>query len=261
MSSAKEKSRLMADEKDVKLIPYDPLTSTLSSECSSGFLSFYQPYKSSKGCYAIDVECVATGVSHDARAVAHVAIVDQWCRLVLNVYVKPKEKVVSYLTDLTGLTKDNVDGGISLEECVEMVKNILSPTDILVGQNILKDVTWLTLIEGRDFGSVIDLSGLWRVFNPNFKNYSYFSLYHKAKCLLDYDHTGPHDPLIDSLLSMQLYNLYCQLQHYPSELRYAYQLLLQTPVEKSFSQKNGGIYDGVCMGLRKTCKCGDPFLY
>jgi len=250
----------MMEEKDVKLIPYDPLTSKLSAECSGEFLSFYQPFKVSKECFAIDVECVATGTSHDARAVAHVAIVDQWCRLILNVYVKPKEKVVSYLTDLTGLSKEKVNQGVSLEECRSLVKKILPTTALLVGQSVTKDTEWLGLKEGVDFAGVIDLNGLWRAFHPTYKNYSYFSLHHKSKCLLGYVHVGAHDPITDALIGMQLYNLYTQLEHYPSELNAAYQLLLQMPRDESFAQKNG-TYDGVCMGQKKTCKCGSPFVY
>jgi RNA exonuclease 4 len=262
MATGKLQSRAkQMEEKDVKLIPYDPLTSTLSSDTSGEFLSFYQPFKSSKECFAIDVECVATGTSHDARAVAHVAIVDQWCRLILNVYVKPKTKVVSYLPDLTGLSKEVVDGGISLEACIALVKKVLPSSAILVGQSVTKDIEWLSLKEGVDFAGVIDLNGLWRVFHPSYKNYSYFSLHHKSKCLLGYDHVGPHHPITDALISMQLYNLYTQLEHYPSELNAAYSCLLQTPQSDSFSKKVDGIYEGVCMGQKKTCKCGDPFLY
>ena len=52
---------------------------------------------------SIDVECVATGRRHDARSVALVAIVDEDERVLLRRKVKPSEKIVSYLTPLTGL--------------------------------------------------------------------------------------------------------------------------------------------------------------
>jgi len=38
--------------------------------------------------YSIDVECVATGTQHNARAVAQVALVDEWQRPVFNVLIK-----------------------------------------------------------------------------------------------------------------------------------------------------------------------------
>jgi len=257
MSETKTTHCSTIETKDLKLIPSSPLTSKISFNKE---VSSYQPFKSSKECFAIDVECVATGTSHNARAVAHVAIVDQRCRVVLNVYVKPKDPVISYLQDLTGLSQEKVDQGISLTECTSLIKKVLPATAYLVGQSVLKDIEWLNLKEGVDFAGVIDLNGLWRAFHPTYKTYSYSSLHHKSKCLLGYVHVGPHDPTTDSLIGMQLYNLYTQLQHYPSELHVAYQLLLQTPRDQSFAQKYG-TYEGVCMGDKKTCKCGSPFVY
>lgn len=55
--------------------------------------------------YCIDVECVATGIQHNARAVAQVAMVDQWSRVVYNAYIKQDVPVVSYLTEIHGLTE------------------------------------------------------------------------------------------------------------------------------------------------------------
>ena len=56
--------------------------------------------------FSIDVECVATGVQHNARSVAQVALVDEWARPVFNVYVKQDLPVHSYITELTGLTAE-----------------------------------------------------------------------------------------------------------------------------------------------------------
>jgi len=179
---------------------------------------------------------------------------------VLNIYVKPKDKVFSYLTGLTGLTEAQVSKGVSLEQATKMIKSVLPPTAILIGQNILKDVEWLNLKEEQDFAGMMDLAGLWRVFNAKFKNYSYFSLHHKANALLGYKHVGPHDPATDAILSIQLYNLYKQLEHYPAQVAFAHELLLNTSVDESFAKKYA-TYDGVCMGQKKTCKCGSPFFF
>ena len=78
--------------------------------------------------FCIDVECVATGqgpslqaprcatlthlpagVSHNARSVAQVALVDEWGRPVFNVFVKQDLPVSSYITELTGLGKDTLE--------------------------------------------------------------------------------------------------------------------------------------------------------
>ena len=56
--------------------------------------------------YSIDVECVASGISHNARSVAQVAMVDEWQRPIFNAYIKQELPVFSYISELTGLTKE-----------------------------------------------------------------------------------------------------------------------------------------------------------
>ena len=74
--------------------------------------------------YALDVECVATGKTHNDRAVAQIGLVDAYGRCVLNVYVKPKKEVVSYLTPLTGLTAALIDErGVPLEEAIRVLRS------------------------------------------------------------------------------------------------------------------------------------------
>ena len=114
--------------------------------------------------FSIDVECVATGNEHNARDVAQIALVDQFERCLLNVYVKPPEgkKVHSYLTPLTGITEDVLSAhGVPLEDAMQHVRAALPPHAVLVGQNIAKDVEWLRLEEGKDFTSLVDLAGVW----------------------------------------------------------------------------------------------------
>lgn len=141
--------------------------------------------------YSIDVECVATSVQHNGRSIAQVALVDEWSRLVFSVYVKQDLPVLSYITELTGLTKEILDEhGIPLglrvrkllfvftthskmhfsvfvaAEALALLRAHLPPNAILVGQNIQKDVQWLQLAEGVDYFSLVDISGLFRIWNP-----------------------------------------------------------------------------------------------
>ena len=74
------------------------------------------------------MECVATGVEHNARAVAQIALVDQFERCLLNVFVKPPEgaTVHSYLTPLTGLTKELIEAhGVPLPEAIQRLRAAL----------------------------------------------------------------------------------------------------------------------------------------
>jgi hypothetical protein len=56
---------------------------------------------------------------------------------------------------------------------------------------------------------MLDLSGLFRVWNPAYGNWSVFGQDHLAKVLLGWDggHAG-HDAVGDAVKSMRLFNLY-----------------------------------------------------
>eukprot|EP00958_Prasinococcus_capsulatus_P010394 scaffold1012_cov418-Prasinococcus_capsulatus_cf.AAC.10 len=109
--------------------------------------------------FSIDVECVATGKEHNARAVAQIALVNAAEQPVLNLYVKPAAPVESYLTPLTGLTKEILDKyGTSFEEALAILKQHLPRNAVICGQNIRSDIQWLQLTE-EDYGSLIDLAG------------------------------------------------------------------------------------------------------
>jgi len=95
--------------------------------------------------------------------------------------------------------------GVSFAQAVAAVRQCLPRTATLVGQNVGQDIEWLQLKEGTDFKAcappillvvdsqmhstspcqqphqgtavllaqgLIDLQGLWRVYNPKYKNYT-----------------------------------------------------------------------------------------
>ena len=216
--------------------------------------------------FSIDVECVATGKEHNARAVAQIALVDQYERCLLNVFVRPPEgaQVHSYLTPLTGLTKELIDAhGVPLPEAIERLRATLPRHAVRVGQNIAKDVQWLNLVEGSDFASMVDLAGLWRVWNAQYKSWSVFGQDHLVKTLLGAEVAAQHDAASDALKSVRLFNYYQWLQTSQgggeAALEHAKARLLQTTPEPSFAKLNPS-FEGCCMGNRKTCTCGAPFL-
>ena len=119
----------------------------------------------------------------------------------MNLYVQPVKAVTSYLAPLTGLSKELIEEkGIPLEEALEKLKEHLPKNAILgaprrgagakshhgsafdrecvwcaaVGQNIGKDVEWCRLERGVDFGDMIDLAPLFRVFDNSHGKYQYF---------------------------------------------------------------------------------------
>jgi RNA exonuclease 4 len=73
--------------------------------------------------YSIDVECVATTMGHNGRAIAQISLIDQQCNCVLNLYVKPDVAVTSYMTPLTGVTEESLSQyGIDLPTAIATLK-------------------------------------------------------------------------------------------------------------------------------------------
>jgi RNA exonuclease 4 len=210
--------------------------------------------------FSIDVECVASGVQHNARSIAQVALVDEWNRPIFNVLIKQDVPVASYITELTGLTKELLDAhGLPLAEALALLRAYLSPDAILVGQNILKDVQWLQLAEGIDYRQLIDLSALLRVWNVGRGEYTTFSQDHCAKVWLGIGEREHHNAVEDAMISMSLFNTYRFVQWDANRLYQLQQATLAAPKIPGFSAKHP-VIDGCCMGNRKLCSCGAAFL-
>jgi len=210
--------------------------------------------------FSIDVECVATGPTHNDREVAQIAIVDASERVLLNVLVKPNAAVMSYLTPLTGITADVLnDRGVTLDEALVLVREALPRTAVVVGQGVLKDVEeWLALERGRDYEDLIDLTGIWRVWNEKFKSWSVFSQDHLVRCLLGTTVDATHDAAGDCVKSVRLYRHYLSVKDDAEALKREQDKLLAVAPEPSFSRRFPS-FEGVCQGNRKTCTCGAPF--
>lgn len=63
----------------------------------------------------------------------------------------------------------------------------------------------------------------------------------------------------DAVKSIRLFNLYGQMQANPELWQQLQQKLLDSTPDPSFAKQNPS-FEGVCMGGRKTCTCGAPFL-
>ena len=211
--------------------------------------------------FSIDVECVAIGKQHNARAVGQIALVDEMERVILNLYVRPEVPVVSYLTPLTGLNRESLEGfGIPLSAALDTLRHHLPSDAILVGQSIRNDVEWLDLEEGIDFASMVDLAGLYKVWNTRYGSWTIFSLEHLANVILGIPPSGqPHNAVDDAVKSIKLFNYYRQFGQNLTIWEMKQRALLKTRAPMSFSRRFPR-FEGVCMGNRKLCTCGAPFL-
>ena len=71
---------------------------------------------------AIDVECVATGYTHEDRAPCSVAVVDEQCQLIFSSLIKPIGKCVSDLYAFTGLRLSELDQAPTYDEVMAKVR-------------------------------------------------------------------------------------------------------------------------------------------
>jgi RNA exonuclease 4 len=202
---------------------------------------------------------VATSTQHTGRSVAQISLVNEIGQPVLNKYIKQELPVVSYLTALTGITKEVLEANAeSFDDATATLRKNLPTNSILVGYNILKDVQWLGLVEGVDFSHLIDLSALFRVWNVQRHEFTGFSQDHCAMVWLGIANRVNHDAVTDATISMYLFNAYRSTQYDTMRLAQLQHMTLTAPRVMSFSARFPEI-DGCCMGNRKNCKCGAPF--
>lgn len=218
--------------------------------------------------YSIDVECVAIGNGwYDKdRYPCRVSLVDGIGECVLDSIIKLEgnDQIVSYLTPLTGVTKEICEEkGRPLQEVVEQVKSHLSIDAVIVGQSIEHDIKWLGLVKGKDYKDSFDIALMFRQALPDLKSlqensslspapiyYRCFSLRHTCLHLLFIDiQKNEHDPVIDARYSMKLFQKYKDSG--PSELRAIRDTLNRAPVTSSFAKSNP-LIDGVCMNARSV---------
>jgi hypothetical protein len=262
--------------------------------------------------FSIDVECIATGYGSCAKGIndgcgnegknaegvpasqynelshrypGRVAMVDSEGNLLADIVIRPPKDgagVVSYLTPLTGLTKEKCLGpeAKSLEEAVSMVKSLLPKDGVLVGQAIDHDVEWLGLTPGKDFERMLDLSVIFRQRMPAVlgkasdvlrsaaetgaavgnkdadpstdeslgfdTRYRSFSLRHVCLNLLGTDiQSGVHDPIVDARYSLILFHKYRNSS--VTQLRIVRDGLHRAPVTPGFAAEKTPVLDGVCV--------------
>lgn len=119
--------------------------------------------------YSIDVECVATGCGHGTaqRIPGRIAMVDGNGDRVLDELVRhdaaTAQRIVSYLTGLTGLTREGCEGETSksIEDISALIRTTLPKDAVLVGQSIEHDIEWLGLEEGVDYRAYVDLADIF----------------------------------------------------------------------------------------------------
>ncbi|EMR08735.1 hypothetical protein PNEG_02910 [Pneumocystis murina B123] len=111
---------------------------------------FIYTYKSSIGRYiALDCEMVQVGpCDRKDRVLARISIVNYHGNIILDTFVKPKERVVDYKTWISGVTHSDLEKAPSFEEVQRKVSDLLK-NRILIGHAIKNDLDVLFLSHPR----------------------------------------------------------------------------------------------------------------
>ena len=208
--------------------------------------------------YCIDVECVASGNTHEDFIPVSVAIVNHNCDLIYEQLITPSAPVYDYLTPLTGITSIDLSKTKSLTQVVTEIRQLLPKTAKLIGQGICNDIEWLGLVEGVDFNSKEDISSLTACYNPKFRNTSVFSLDLAYSVVFGTSMRGSgiHLASEDAKATMKFYKHWKQLTQ--SQIAsYNYQMIGTKP-KPSFAKQHNYKYNGICLAgyMPQYCTCG-----
>jgi RNA exonuclease 4 len=155
---------------------------------------------------AIDVECVATGLGHNDRRPASVAVVAQDDEILLDCKILQETPPLDYLHPFSGLKEDDFAEALAFDEVLETVRGLLGPRTIIVGQSVLNDINWLNLQKGRDFEDFVDLAEVFTTVGGTGR-VSFYPLDYTCKVLLGIEPRG-HSAAGDAARAMRLFNGY-----------------------------------------------------
>ncbi|OQU82463.1 hypothetical protein SORBI_3006G243100 [Sorghum bicolor] len=155
---------------------------------------------SSSAMLAIDCEMVLC--SDGTEAVVRVCVVDDKLKAKLDILVNPSKAIADYRTDITGVSKNDLEGVTSsLVDVQKSLKRMLSKGNILIGHSLHRDLCVLKL----DYSQVIDTAYIFKYANlPTTASPSLNSL---CKAILGYsvrEEGEPHNCLKDAEAAMNL---------------------------------------------------------
>lgn len=120
----------------------------------------YLPVSNKSPLFAIDCEmCLTTAKCNE---LARVTLVDEDEKVLLDQLVKPRNRIVNYLTQFSGITKEMLDPVTTrVEDVQKAIIRLLPPDAILVGQSLNFDLHALRMIHPYviDSSVIFNLTG------------------------------------------------------------------------------------------------------
>ncbi|KAK4731889.1 hypothetical protein R3W88_024877 [Solanum pinnatisectum] len=166
-----------------------------------------------RGQEVVTIDCVMVGGGWSQELCARVCLVDEDEKIIFQTYVLPPTPVADYRYEITGITEENLQNAMPLEEVRERIRQILYSGEqigrVLVGHNLETNLRCLKL-------SYFDhLQRDTATYQPLMKtNLFSHSLKYLTKTYLGYDiQVGFHDPYQDAVSAMRLYKRMCSQDH------------------------------------------------
>eukprot|EP01064_Diplonema_japonicum_P003275 TRINITY_DN1212_c1_g1_i7.p1 TRINITY_DN1212_c1_g1~~TRINITY_DN1212_c1_g1_i7.p1 ORF type:complete len:328 (+),score=86.14 TRINITY_DN1212_c1_g1_i7:61-984(+) len=159
--------------------------------------------------FGVSVYSAATGMGHNDRCAVRVALANERGELLLDQIIKPEPGMVDPLTELTGVTAEQLaDPALPTRaQVVDVIMSLLPPPEecILVGYK-----AWLMLKElgfplDKHFYIIADIANSWR-----FKRVGCHGVYHYSMehiCATQLHCSVQRDAANDAKMSVRLYKL------------------------------------------------------
>lgn len=151
---------------------------------------------------AIDCEMVeATKDGKKISVLARVSLVNSYCQLILDTYVKPMYRVSDYRTPYSGIRREHLEDAPRFKDVRDCVVDIISGR-ILIGHDLVQD---LTVLDIKNLPN-IQLRDTSECFRSFFRANERPSLKRLAAAILNRDiQRGAHDSIEDAMTAMLLY--------------------------------------------------------
>lgn len=181
----------------------------------------YEPVTSSSPMFGVDCEMCMTSIRQ--LELTMVSIVNEKKELVYHSLVKPKNRIINYLTRFSGITKEMLqDVTTTVQDVQREIQDILPADAILVGQSLESDLKALKIMHPY----IIDTSVIYNLTGIRTKKTSLRNLSKQFLGEVIQEGTSGHDPTEDAAAALKLVQHKLTKDPYYGDVIHGYKLPL-----------------------------------
>lgn len=186
-----------------------PLKGTLKNKYASYVMTKdkYEEVTPTSPMYAIDCEMCVTTIRESE--LTRVSVVNEQHESIYESFVKPYNKIIDYVTQFSGITKEMLEPVTTrIEDVQREIRDMLPPDAILVGQSLNSDLHALKMMHPY----IIDTSVIFNVTGDRLRKTKLKTLTKEFLDEVIQDSDAGHCSIEDSISSLKLVQL--KLKHY-----------------------------------------------